>query len=88
MPEEKVTLRESAREMAVKRLRVEKTVQNPEVSHMGNKRNAAGLTAQEVFTGGLHENPWGGRKLVVSEKCGLAMGEASEASGSSVSKGP
>lgn len=32
--------------------------------------------------------PGVGRKLVVSEKCGLAMGEASEASGSSVSKGP
>lgn len=48
MPEGKVTLRESAREMAVKRLRVGKTVQNPEVSHMGNKRNAAVLTAQEV----------------------------------------
>lgn len=52
MPEEKVTLRESAREMAVKRLRVGKTVQNPEVSHVGNKRNAAGLTVRIPGVGG------------------------------------
>lgn len=68
----------------MKRLRVGKTVRNSEVSHMGNKKECSGVDS----TGGLRENPWGGRKLVVSEKCGLAVGEASEASGSSFSKGP
>lgn len=55
MPERKVTLRERVREMAVKRLRVGKTVQNSEVSHMGNKKECSGVDS----TGGLRENPWG-----------------------------